>query len=395
MSDDIKKLLRLKELGMVIYGHFFDEEDNFVIKVGRPHKGARCPTCASFTRKRHQKGTYRRLLHHLDVGGRRVYLKLRQDRYWCPHCQRPFTESFPFAPKHSRMTLLAMDEIRKLLRRQSFSFVEKHYRIAYKTAVKVLQNTPLNFYRWEGPVSLGIDAHSFSGHRLVTTITDLTRQEVIHIVPDARQSSLKKTLEAFPPLIREVCIDMDEGIRSAVRQALPQAQIVLDHFHLIQDANRRLDEARRIEQEVEQVTIPKRIFLVNEEELDKKGRRKLKRLKDRYPLVCEFHWVKESLREIYRLKDKQKARGKLSDLIVVMEKSDQIEIKRWAKTLRRWREEILAFFDQGTTNAYTEGVHTKMKLIKRISYGFGNVEIYIRKVLLAFVPISVLCSYHG
>jgi hypothetical protein len=36
-----------------------------------------------------------------------------------------------------------------------------------------------------------------------------------------------------------------------------------------------------------------------------------------------------------------------------------------------------------------------MKLIKRISYGFGNVEIYIRKVLLAFVPISVLCSYHG
>ncbi|MBC7361737.1 MAG: transposase [Candidatus Aminicenantes bacterium] len=37
-----------------------------------------------------------------------------------------------------------------------------------------------------------------------------------------------------------------------------------------------------------------------------------------------------------------------------------------------------------TTNAYTEGAHTKMKLIKRLSYGYRNVEVYIKKVLCPY-----------
>ncbi|MGQ9545622.1 MAG: hypothetical protein ACUVTR_00425 [Dehalococcoidia bacterium] len=38
-----------------------------------------------------------------------------------------------------------------------------------------------------------------------------------------------------------------------------------DHFHVIADSNRRMDEARRIEQDVHwkrKVRIPKRIFLL-------------------------------------------------------------------------------------------------------------------------------------
>ena len=51
---------------------------------------------------------------------------------------------------------------------------------------------------------------------------------------------------------------------------------------------------------------------------------------------------------------------------------------------------ILNYFHHQTTNAYTEGVHTKMKLIKRLSHGYKNVEVYIKKVLLSFIPTAIL-----
>ncbi len=49
-------------------------------------------------------------------------------------------------------------------------------------------------------------------------------------------------------------------------------------------------------------------------------------------------------------------------------------------------------FDNRTTNAYTEGIHTKIKMIKRVSFEFRNVPVYIRKVLLSLFPLAVILS---
>lgn len=49
-----------------------------------------------------------------------------------------------------------------------------------------------------------------------------------------------------------------------------------DHFHIIQDLNWRLDEARKIEQDAWKVEIPRKIFLVGKEKLSKnQGKRVL------------------------------------------------------------------------------------------------------------------------
>ena len=43
-------------------------------------------------------------------------------------------------------------------------------------------------------------------------------------------------------------------------------------------------------------------------------------------------------------------------------------------------------FDNGATNGFTEGCNTKIKMLKRVSYGLRNVEVYWRKRLLGFTP---------
>ncbi|MBC7362520.1 MAG: transposase [Candidatus Aminicenantes bacterium] len=47
--------------------------------------------------------------------------------------------------------------------------------------------------------------------------------------------------------MEEVCLDIKPGFIEVIKEQLPDADIVIDRFHVVQDANRRLDEARRIE----------------------------------------------------------------------------------------------------------------------------------------------------
>ena len=85
----------------------------------------------------------------------------------------------------------------------------------------------------------------------------------------------------------------------------------------------------------------------------------------------------------------------MNRILIACQSSDDAEMVRWGRTLSRWRKTIINYFLSRSTNAYTEGAHTKIKLIKRASYGFRNVSVYIKKMLLAFLPPLVLSLYRG
>ena len=50
--------------------------------------------------------------------------------------------------------------------------------------------------------------------------------------------------------VQEVAIDINEKARTLVEEVLKEAKVVVDLFHVIQDANRRQDETRRLEQQL-------------------------------------------------------------------------------------------------------------------------------------------------
>ena len=89
---------------------------------------------------------------------------------------------------------------------------------------------------------------------------------------------------------------------------------------------------------------------------------------------------------MYRAETLNEAAQRLSCAIVNAEAGEDIELRCWSRTLRRWRGEILAYFDSKTTNGFVEGIHNKIKLLKRTSYGFRNIGVYVRRLLLACVP---------
>ena len=123
-----------------------------------------------------------------------------------------------------------------------------------------------DFIQGEDEIYLGIDEHSFRHQGLVHTVTEVKKRRVLGILRDDRIATLKEFLSKIPEdKTKEVCIDMKEGLREASERLFPLARVILDPFHVIADSNKRMDEARRIEQDAyrkRRVKIPKKIFLI-------------------------------------------------------------------------------------------------------------------------------------
>ena len=253
-----------------------------------------------------------------------------------------------------------------------------------------IDDEALGFIQDEDEIYLGIDEHSFRHQELVHTITEVKQSKVLGILRDDRIATLKKSLSKVPgDKVKEVCIDMKESLRKAAEGLFPGAKVVVDPFHVIADSNKRLDEARRIEQDVyrkRKVKIPRKIFLIGRNKLSAEKRQKVDELLDKYPCLKGFYWAKERVRELYQQESREGVTKLLDNLIFNLKSSDDGELIRWGNTLKRWREPVLNHFDNHATNGFTEGCHTKIKMLKRVSYGLRNVEVYWRKMLLGFVP---------
>lgn len=94
----------------------------------------------------------------------------------------------------------------------------------------------------------------------------------------------------------------------AAEGLFPRAKVVVDPFHVIADSNKRIDEARRIEQDVfrnRKVRIPRKIFLIGREKLSDEKKQKVNDLLDKYPGLKGFYWAKEKIRELYRQQSRE------------------------------------------------------------------------------------------
>jgi len=397
MSKSILKVFRLQDLGFSLMRWDITEQE-ILLKL-KVEMQAFCPRCGQSSQRRHERGKWRRVYHGFCFG-RKVYLLVRKERYFCSSCQRAFTRKLPLVPSWQRRTHEAEGQIMEHLRGQSFKSLSEKDGISYGVSKRILMRRidPEKLLWTESgeELALGIDAHSFRGPQLVHTVTDIRGRTPLTILPDSRKETLSRFLRNIPEeqklKIKEVYIDMDQLLLRCVEKHLPGARVVIDHFHVIQDANRRVDAARRIEQDAWKVEIPRKMFLVGKEKLKPHQRKKVESYCQRYPSLKEFYWMKEALRRFYRLKHKKTAEKRLKDLVEIALLSEDAAMMQWERTLRRWGQYILNFFDNRTTNAYTEGIHTNIKMIKRVSFGFRNVDVYVRKVLLSLFPLATILS---
>ena len=125
----------------------------------------------------------------------------------------------------------------------------------------------------------------------------------------------------------------------------------------------------------------KYVLLKNEESLNQQHKIKLEAVKKAFPTLAKMHELKEKFRAIFQ-QDTDWLTGLFSLgewLNLAAEHFPQSQ-----KTIKRWLDDILAYFDRRTTNGVVEGINNKLKLIKRSAYGFRNFDNFRVRCLLCW-----------
>lgn len=136
--------------------------------------------------------------------------------------------------------------------------------------------------------------------------------------------------------------------------------------------------------------------------MDDKEKEKLKQVwkkYEKYKVLKQAWLIKEKIMHFYQINDYHKAKEEFKYITMLFETVDHsCYLKTTGRTWKAWKNEILNYFKNKTTNGFTEGCHTKIKMMKRVSYGFRNIDNYIAKMMLSFLPLSILLnhltSYH-
>lgn len=392
MKQDIKKLLGLQNIWV---DSWEIKNNKVIVKARNSRTKCMCPYCTNMTKKVHQY-KFRKILHSVWQS-RNVILHLRVRRFYCKYCQKAFTEHILGFDKR-RTTQNFRDILIKEMSRNSLSYVKQNSNVSTPVLYSVLRENrektkEINWEEQGDKFVLGIDEHSYRGKSLVLTATNITQKKLLMVGKDDRLATLADFLQkADKKRISEVCIDMKRGYLNTINKELPEVKVTMDKFHVVAYANKNLDEVRSIIVAKQGYPI-RRILFKGKEKLNEKEKIKLEMLFkkfEKFPSLYQAYFIKEQLRDFYRLKNKPVARKKLNNIIMFCENSNSRYMKSFGKTLFRWQENILNYFDNYSTNAFTEGVHTKIKMIKRVSFGFRNIDNYIAKVMLAFLPLLLL-----
>jgi transposase len=103
--------------------------------------------------------------------------------------------------------------------------------------------------------------------------------------------------------------------------------------------------------------------------------------------------LKESFRAWYSYMDRYTAEEALELLEEEITSSSLPEFKQLIHTLTNWREEILNYFDYRITNGFVEGKNNRIKTIKRMAYGYRNMDNFRMRILAANPGCEVTVSH--
>jgi transposase len=366
-----------------------------IFSVKRKRGKIRCPVCRS--RDIIFRGRFSRRFRIVPIGSKRVFLDYEVQRLECRRCGKIRQEKLGFAdPRFSyshAFERYALD----LSKHMTIQDVARHLGISWDV-IKEIQKRDL-VQRFSRPClknvkRIAIDEISvLKGHRYLTVVLDMDTGAVIFVGDGKGGDALDpfwKKLRRSRARVKAVAMDMSPAYISAVLKHLPKATIVFDHFHVIKLFNDKLSDLRRdlyrettenLHKEVLKGT--RWLLLKNPENLDteKKEKERLEEaLKINEPLSCAYY-LKEDLRQIWLQPNKETAERVFADWVKRAQSTSIKMLKKFADTLAGYKSGILAYYDYRISSGPLEGTNNKIKTMKRMAYGFRDMEFFKLKIM--------------
>jgi transposase len=332
-----------------------------------------CPRCATASTTTYDHRTV--LLRDRPLHGKQVYLRVRKRRLFCRPCGKPFTEPVPGVRKGYRSTERYRWELLWAAENfQDLSRVRRAFKCSSGTLYKAVYDQlelrrRSQQYPW--PRVVGIDEHSFRRHpryghtEFVTMLVDKNNRKLFEVVEGKQVALLKHALAHIPGRENVTCVMMDlaSPYRSFVRSFFPNARIVADKFHVLRLLGPAINRRRKQIAGDRRTNPIGKLLLRNSKTLSWIERSAVDRFLGNQRELKLLYGFKEALHGFYRIRGRNRAAFALTKLTDRLARHHDIpELATLRRTLMRWRNEILFYFETGLTNAITEGFNPDRKV---------------------------------
>lgn len=391
-DTDFTKILQWP--GYRVYRHEVDEKKKTLTLWVRRKRGNRkleCSGCGAKFTDYHD--VTEREVRDLPWSEFRATVVVEIFRVRCPNCGVK-TEKVPQLPSKAPFSKRFEDAVGMACESAPARQVARRFGLASST-VRAIDKRYLE--RWakgrKKPVlrQMGVDEiYLGKTQKFLTVVSNLETGEPLWFGRDRKQTTLdeffRTQLSAMQRrAVAAACVDMWEPFTKSILQWVPECRVVFDKFHVMQHANKAVDEVRRAEffrkgGHMRGLVKGKRwLLLTRWSHMDSKKRQLLNELFRLNRKMMKAYLLKESLDRLWTYTYEGAALRYLNGWIDQLRWQRLEPFKKLAKMLLRHLEGILNYCHVKVRFGVVEAINGNIKALLRRGRGYKDLRYLLLK----------------
>ncbi|MBW3166251.1 ISL3 family transposase [Ferrimonas balearica] len=328
-----------------------------------------------------------------------VTLRVPVRRLVCSQCgirTEHITWLSPFSRLTERLIRLVESLLKVLPVKHVASLVGLHWH-TIKTLDKRRLNREVVEPDWSQVRRLVMDEFAlFKGHRYATVIADADTHQVLWLAEGRSRAAIRPFFERLGQQchrIEAVAMDMNTAFDLEVQEHCPNARVIYDLFHVVAKYGREVIDRVRVDCANElrgdkparrHVKRGRWVLLKNHENMNDRERSYLDELLAANHSLMVVYLLKEELKALWYCRDEESAIKRWQLWWQQVHESGLKPLIQLAQKLKPYLSGITASALYPLHTCRLEGMNNKIKLIKRMAYGYRDTEYFFLKIKAAF-----------
>ena len=384
------------------------------IYIETTSKKCKCPKCGKYTKSVHDK-LKPITLKYVKAFEFITYVILIKRRFVCHECKYKFTESVTIQREKKNISNKVEQKVLKDLKQYNLSlkYIAEENNISDNTVRNILKehmkDYPKNVINLPRVISFDEFKADTKKGKYAFVLNDPVHKEALDVLSNRKKEYLIQyfTYCENRYSVEYVISDMYEPYRIVTTIMFPKAKYVVDPFHYTRYIMDALDKVRiRLQDnygynsnEYRMLKNKKNVSLLRRYSNEIDWFTYTKRFKNnhlvdilKYDLREKLLDIDEELKMSYQLKELfldithhatyENVKNQLINWISLVREQNIEEMNEAANTIENWLEYICnSFIDKRFSNGFTEGLNNKIKVIKRVGFGYKDFD-FLRLRLL-------------
>lgn len=371
--------------------------------AGKEHFCARCGSQMG-----RQDGRYWVEALHLKCMGWLVKVCFWREKRHCPGCKKIRSEWIPFisevtphVTEEMAFWISKMTEITSVLRVSELESLDKQtcYNIDKAMLIRFLQGykiPPVTMITVDEVYARGPKQLKEGENRddlFLTVIVDLKTRKVLWVSQSRRKEALDEFFQILGPeaceKIEVVAADQHDAYAASVREHCPNASVVWDRFHLVQNFNEALNEERKEEFERMDPESPledlasgkfKFVFLTKAENRTHRDRLHIEEVMRYNSRLAKMEIIKERFHQFFDANSEAEASDILFDVFAWAKEAKLNRIVKWIEGVVD-KPALWNYFKYKVSTGLSEGINRVIKGIKWQAFGYKDMQYFALKIM--------------